>query len=127
MIRASLFVVALGVVALAGCSSSPCCTGWNFQVGKPPTITANTVLGPQMTTFAAMGMQTGPTAGEVSLYSAAPREAAPMPRVAAPPPEVLRSRAAVPECSMDEICRKLELILKAVDPKARSAPMPKEE
>jgi len=125
--RGIMFALVVAPLMLAGCQSSPCSTGWSFQVGKPATVQAQTVMNPTTTTFAGQGVAAGPLASDLALIA---KEAAtlaapallPMPRLAARAPLVSES-----SCTLDDVCRKLDALAVALSRIPTSQPMPRED
>lgn len=107
----------VGLVGLtAGCNSSPCSTGWKFEVGKPGLVH----------TPAVYAQQSGPVGiAPLAAYPALPAARAVLPQPLeveqVAPPRVLAA-APPPSCNLDEICRKLDIILSRLA--APSARMP---
>lgn len=128
MFRRTLFPLAgLAAICAAGCSAPGACVGWSFQVGKPSTVQAQTVLGPTVQTYAGQGIAGSAIASDVALIAkdalvGAAASALPMPRLAMTPPVAPQS-----SCTMEDICRKLDALTLSISRIPRSAPMPPEE
>lgn len=108
--------VAWALIAVVGCTSSPCSTGFYAGFNKPPTIAGYSVLAPQVTTFAGQGIASGPVGGQLGLYSTAAADPAPQ---MLPMPSVSRSSTARPSaalesiadnCTLKEVCARLALM-----------------
>lgn len=116
-------------IPLAGCAS-PCgsSTGWNFSVGKPPTVSSQAVLNQMPGAFAV---------SPLAAYPAAPASPAVMPLAldpcaTVPTPLAFRSSRAAAfattaqPCTLQDVCDKLDALTSRLNAsKVEQLPMPK--
>ena len=112
--RRILFTLALVAIVgtSTGCCGPACSTGWNFSVGKPASISTQTVLGPQVTTYAGQGLVSGPVAYAAPIALDAPVTSAVAPTQMLPAPRLAAKQMPSSTCTMDDVCKKLDQSLK---------------
>jgi hypothetical protein len=122
-----LAVAAALPLAGLGCSAGGTKAGFSATYGWPATVNHQSIVDPQISRYSVQGLTSGPVAGSLGVYSAEAVETAPLPLKAPQRALPAPQRSLTSDCTMDEICRRLELIQQGIDKSLQRRAMPPAE